>query len=95
MKHINRDTLILVFKIYVGNIDQIDIPIYINDAYDALKPNEEDNVVAYFVPVFEEPESPIECINPKLITDDEFEHITEKLKDLNEKYDEFLKEIRK
>lgn len=80
---------------YVGNIDQIDIPMYINDAYNALKPNEEDNVAAYFVPVFEEPENPIECINPKLITDDEFEHITEKLKDLNEKYDEFLKEIRK
>ena len=57
-----KGDLIVVYKIYVGNIPTEEIPSYVNDIAKRFK--EENNaIVQYFIPTTVEPEHPIEVIN--------------------------------
>jgi len=94
MNKITKDKLILVFKINVNNIDPIDAYAYIDEIAAHFTPKEDEDAVAYFVPIRHDTEHPVECINPKLLTDDEFEHVTERLNNIEKAYKEFMEELK-
>lgn len=85
---LNKDKTILVAYINVSGVHDCDISAFFQEAVDNLKPKEDDSILFYAVPVRGE-ESRLECINPKLVSEEEFEKarlacekITEKLKEL-------------
>lgn len=85
---LNKDKTILIAYINVGGVNDSDLSAFIQEAVDNLKPKEDDSILFYAVPVRGE-ESRLECINPKLVSEEEFEKarlacekITEKLKEL-------------
>lgn len=85
---LNKDKTILVAYINVSGVHPCDISAFFQEAVDNLKPKEDDSILFYAVPVRGE-ESRLECINPKLVSEEEFEKahqacekITEKLKEL-------------
>lgn len=85
---LNKDKVILVAYINVSGVHDCDISAAMQEAVYSLKPKEDDSILFYAIPVRGE-ESRIECINPKLVSEEEFEKarqacekITEKLKEL-------------
>ena len=85
----DKDKLILVFYINVDNIDKYDWSDYLHDAKESLTANLDDSVISYFVPI-EGENSKIDCINPQLLGDEEYEINIEKLKKVIEKFNEIL-----
>lgn len=85
---LNKDKTILVAYINVSGVNDSDLSAFITEAVNSLKPEEDDSILFYAIPVRGE-ESRLECINPKLVSEEEFEKarlacekITEKLKEL-------------
>lgn len=85
---VNKDKLILVAYINISGIHDADVSDFIMEAVNNLKPKEDDSILFYVIPVRGE-ESRLECINPKLVSEEEFEKahqacekIAEKLKEL-------------
>lgn len=73
------DKLILVHYIGIGNMDNSDVPEYIQHIVKALQPKvgNEEEVLSYYIPTREE--SRIECINPKLLTVEDFKETNDRL----------------
>ncbi len=65
------EKIILVHYINVGNIDGNDVSKIMEDVVKKLSPKEEDNIISYWIPV-REGESRVECINPKLVSQEDF-----------------------
>ena len=85
---LNKDKTILIAYINVSGVNDSDLSAFLQEAVNNLKPEEDDSILFYAVPVRGE-ESRLECINPKLVSEEEFEKahqacekITEKLKEL-------------
>lgn len=85
---LNKDKLILVAYINISGIHDADVSAFITEAVNNLKPKEDDSTLFYVIPVRGE-ESRLECINPKLVSEEEYEKahqacekIAEKLKEL-------------
>ncbi len=85
---LNKDKLILVAYINIGNINDADVSTFVAETAQNLKPKEDDSILFYVIPVRGE-ESRLECVNPKLVSEEEYEKakracekITEKLKEL-------------
>lgn len=78
------DKTILIFYINVDGLSPQKSQQYI---YDIMKDyNCNSDIVHYFLPVRNQ-ETKVECVNPKLITDSEFQEIKDRL----DKYNENLK----
>ena len=80
--NMDKDKLFLVLYLNVGNIHIVDVPAYVENTAKALKMDE--SVMTLIVPVREE--SRVECINPVLLTDEQY-------KDVEEKIEKFKKEV--
>lgn len=85
---LNKDKLILVAYINVGGIHDADVSAFLTETANNLKPKEDDSILFYVIPVRGE-ESRLECVNPKLVSEEEYEKahqacekIAEKLKEL-------------
>jgi hypothetical protein len=65
------EKIILVHYINIGNIDGKDVSKIMEDVVNKLSPKEEDNIISYWIPV-REGESRVECINPKLVSQEDF-----------------------
>ncbi len=85
---LNKDKLILVAYINISGVSDADVSAFITEAVNNLKPKEDDSTLFYVIPVRGE-ESRIECINPRLVNEKEYENakqacekITEKLKEI-------------
>jgi hypothetical protein len=86
---LNKDKLILVAYINVGGIHDADVSAFLTETANNLKPKEDDSILFYVIPVRGE-ESRLECVNPKLVSEEEYEKaklacekISEKLKELS------------
>jgi hypothetical protein len=88
------NTLILMVHVNVGNAPAEDIPELLSIvAQQVRKPEDEnDNVRFYFLPVREAVIPAIQCINPKMITGEEFKTIQKRLDNTNKKINKILKE---
>ena len=65
-----KGDLVFIYKIYLGDVEKENQSDYIKCISDALKFNNTDNVVQYFIPVVDVPEHPIEVIDTKNATTD-------------------------
>jgi hypothetical protein len=65
------EKIILVHYINVGNIDGNDVSKIMEDVVKKFSPKEEDNIISYWIPV-REGEARVECINPKLVSQEDF-----------------------
>jgi len=65
------EKIILVHYINIGNIDGNDVSKIMEDVVKKLSPKEEDNIISYWIPV-REGETRVECINPKLVSQEDF-----------------------
>ena len=86
---LNKDKLILVAYINISGINDADVPAFIMESVNNLKPKEDDSTLFYAIPVRGE-ESRLECVNPKFVSEEEYkkakqacEKISEKLKELS------------
>lgn len=86
---LNKDKLILVAYINISGINDADVSAFVTEAAHNLKPKEDDSILFYVIPVRGE-ESRLECVNPKLVSEEEYEKaklacekISEKLKELS------------
>lgn len=77
MRQINKDTLVFVFYINVGNLSTDEVQRVIEDVNRRLTVNKGD-VVNYIIPV-KNSETRVECINPKLASEEEFQDVIKKL----------------
>jgi len=65
------EKIILVHYINVGNIYTNDVSKIMEDVMEKFSPKEEDNIISYWIPV-REGETRVECINPKLVSEEDF-----------------------
>jgi hypothetical protein len=65
------EKIILVHYINIGNIDGNDVSKIMEDVVNKFSPKEEDNIISYWIPV-REGETRVECINPKLVSQEDF-----------------------
>ena len=67
----NKEKIILIHYINVGNIDDNDVSEMMKNVVNKFSPKEEDNIISYWIPV-REGETRVECINPKLVSQEDF-----------------------
>jgi hypothetical protein len=67
----SKEKIILVHYINVGNINSNDVAEIMKDIVNKFSLKEEDNIIAYWIPV-REGDTRVECINPKLVSEEDF-----------------------
>ena len=67
----NKEKIILIHYINVGNIDGNNVSEMMENVVNKFSPKEEDNIISYWIPV-REGETRVECINPKLVSEEDF-----------------------
>ena len=67
----SKEKIILIHYINVGNIDGNDVSKMMEDVINKFSLKEEDNIISYWIPV-REGETRVECINPKLVSEEDF-----------------------
>lgn len=83
------EKIILVHYIHIGNMNVNDVSRYMKEFSETCKPKEED-IISYWIPV-KNGDSRVECINPKLISDDDFNEIKKVLDRNQQIVDDFTK----
>lgn len=86
-----RKKLILIFYINVSNIYRGDMPEYMNEVASCLS-NVEDGTDKYFIPIYES-DSRVECINPVMISEKEYEEVKGKLEEFDARLKTAVKEL--
>jgi len=67
----SKEKIILIHYINVSNIDGNDVSKMMEEVINKLSLKEEDNIISYWIPV-REGETRVECINPKLVSEEDF-----------------------
>jgi hypothetical protein len=67
----SKEKIILIHYINVGNIDGNNMSEMMENVVNKFSPKEEDNIISYWIPV-REGETRVECINPKLVSEEDF-----------------------
>jgi hypothetical protein len=67
----SKEKIILIHYINVGNIDGNDLSEMMENVVNKFSPKEEDNIISYWIPV-REGDTRVECINPKLVSEEDF-----------------------
>ena len=85
-----KDKLILVHYIDTGNLINSEIPTFIEQVSKKIS-SDKDEHLSYFIPI--KGESRVECINPKLLDENEFQIHLDRLNQAKEQFDLAIKEI--
>jgi hypothetical protein len=86
----DKDKLFLVIYLNIANIPSQDVVEYINKVAEVTK--FDDSVQRLIVPVRGE-ETKIECINPVLLTEDQYKDVEDKINTLKQVVEEKLKTL--
>ena len=84
----DKDKLFLVIYVNIDNIHMSDVSEYLM-AF-ARQTTFDETVMRIIVPVRDQ-ETRVECINPVLLTEEQYKEVEEKIKTLQEKVEEALK----
>lgn len=84
---LDKDKLILGIYVNIDRINTSDVDEYLTEFASTVK--FDDSVMRFIIPVRGE-ESRVECINPVLLTEEQYKETEEKVKKLQEKVDEAL-----
>ena len=86
----DKDKLFLVIYLNIASIPSQDVVEYINKVTKVIK--FDDSVLQLIVPVSGE-ETKIECINPVLLTEEQYKDVEEKINILKQEVEEKLKAL--
>jgi len=85
------EKLILVFYINIEHIDGYDIPEYMDNISKSLSAKNGDDILSYFIADYGI-KNRVECINPKLVTEEEYSKAKNILQELEEQMFKYIKE---
>lgn len=85
-----NNRLILVFYIDVSRVDKEDVPAYMNEVATELSKND-NNTDKYFIPIFEG-DSRIECINPVMLSEEEYVNVKQKVNEIDKIFKDLIKD---
>lgn len=88
------EQIILVHYIDVGNISMADVKPFIEKIAIMMRPKPEEQCYSYFVPI-RNGDTRVECINPKLIGEDEFKKSKDTLDKAQEEFIKVIDEVNK
>ena len=86
----DKDKLFLVCYLNIGSIPAEDVSEYLHNFAEAFTYDE--SVERIIIPI-RESESRVECINPVLLTDEQYKEVEEKVKNLKEEVETALKTL--
>lgn len=86
----DKDKIFIVAYIDVRHINELDIVPYIEATASAIK--FDDSVVRLLIPT-RDSETRIECINPVLLTEEQYKDVEEKINALKQEVEEKLKTL--
>lgn len=86
----DKDRLILVFYVKIGKVEPKDVYEYASNAYKSLRSWFDDSVKVILIPVYDA-ETHVEAINPKLISQEEWDNKYSKVLEEAEKIIEKFK----
>ena len=81
-----RDKLILVF--YVDVRDAADVPERLNDVSSSMYNSFGEGVISVYIPHYGD--SRLECINPVLLSENEYEDVRKRIEVINEEYEKLV-----
>jgi hypothetical protein len=82
------EKLILAIYVHVGNMSPADIAEHMDRMMGSLN-NKDENILHYVIPI-QEGNSRIECLNPKLVLEKDYDKIQEIIENNQKIVDEFL-----
>lgn len=85
----DKEKLIVVFYIDVSKLDEVNSYEYMCEARKSLERYFDDTVKMVFMP---SDENKVDCINPVLMNDEQYQKVTEKVKEFEDKFNEWVKE---
>lgn len=85
------EKIILVFYISIEGMSLTKAEDFLSKIVEKSKTNQEDNIISYYIPI-KNGETRIECLNPKLISEEDYTNIKNILDKTKQKLDEFLKD---
>jgi len=88
------EQIILVHYINVGNISMEDVEPFIQKIAIKMRPKPEEQCHSYFIPI-RNGDTRVECINPKLIGEDEFKKAKDTLDKAQEEFIKVIDEVNK
>ena len=65
------EKIILVHYINIGNMNYNDVNKFMEEITVKFSPKEDDNIISYWIPV-NNGETRVECINPKLVSEEDY-----------------------
>ena len=65
------EKIILVHYINIANMNYNDVNKFMEEVVVKFSPKEEDNIISYWIPV-NNGETRVECINPKLVSEEDY-----------------------
>jgi len=85
-----NNRLILVFYTDVSRVYEDDVSAYMNDVATSLSKND-DGTDKYFIPVYEGG-SRLECINPVMISEEEYTEVKRKIDEIDKIFKDLIKD---
>ncbi len=88
-----QEKTILVYYINVGNMSSEEVSEFLqNISTGLIETEKENNILSYLVPI-KDTETRIECINPRLLTEEEYLEAKNALKNCKRKMNEFVESL--
>lgn len=84
----DKEKLIVVFYIDVSKLDEVNSYEYMHEAKKSLECYFDDTVKMVFMP---SDENKVDCINPVLMNEEQYQEVTEKIKVLEDNFNEWVK----
>ena len=88
---LDKDKIFIVVYADIRNIHDIDVPAFIRELTQTIK--FDDSVMTIIVPT-RVSDSRVECINPVLLTEEQYEETRKKIESLTEKVEEAIKTLK-
>lgn len=85
-----NNRLILVFYIDVSRVYSDDVPAYMYELAADLSKND-DGTDKYFIPIYEG-DSRLECINPVMISEEEYAEVKRKIDEIDKIFKDLIKD---
>lgn len=85
----NMEKIILIIYANINNIDDCDVPEYLEELSNSLKADEDENIKYICIPI-RKGDGRIECINPKLVTGEDYSKVKNTIKEFEERMSNFF-----
>ena len=89
-----KDDLILVAYVNVSGIDGADVPEYLDNCGKMLSAGNDGSISFYVIPIWHG-ENRLDCINPKLVSEEEYEKTRNACKEIQDIFNSMNNENKK